>query len=238
MPVKGSKKEYCVRGHKKGEVGTAPNGWCLQCRCESYARRGLAAKAAPDKETIQFRHPYCPANHDKRIVGVNSQYNCRECVRLRGLATDWRSFRRERANRKAGLPGDAAVEQWTELPDLRKTRLKHGYTQHEMAALCNLNRRHYGKLESGEKRASRQTLVRILTALSERDLPPGRHRRILEAVRETGRRGTPTCDRIAELANVTPHQARSALGWLRRWGVLSVDRGQWSVVPAHERRAS
>jgi DNA-binding XRE family transcriptional regulator len=239
MPAKGSKKAYCVRGHHKPTVGAAPNGWCLKCREESYARRGRKVKERPDRGAVKFRSPLCPAGHDKRIVGVGKHYECLECRRIRCAQTDWRAYRRQLNSRRAGLPEGIVLSRWTELPKLRELRLRAGYTQKEMARVIGVTHKHYGQLELGHKRALRSTVAKVMAAIASAAPGRGKLRRVIEALAEAERRGEPTAAKAAEILGLHPSQVGASLRWLAAIGLaerFENERGVFWLVT--ERRAA
>lgn len=163
MPPKGYKKEICVNGHHKPTVGTAPNGWCLACRRESYEKRGLAVKSAPDPTNIRFRNPICPRGHDKRVVGVSKSYLCLACQKDHHSAQARRGYWRQYRRDQVGIDADPGP-----VSNLRQVRFFLHLSVSELASRIGCTPHTVRRLESRvpQRNASRVMQKRILEAVT------------------------------------------------------------------------
>lgn len=220
-PAKGQRKRFCVNGHDVLVVGRAPNGWCKECREESYARRGLKPNQCPDPTNIKFRNPICKNLHDKRVVGVNGSYRCLQCEREGRDPERARRQRWQRKSREARLPEGMIVNRTTPLPKLRELRLRAGISQREMAARIGCSEQHLNRLENGRRGAGRAMLKNVLDAISETSegLPRGRYLKLLKALVEAERRNVPTAGVVAEILSESPLKVGALLRWAAKEGL-------------------
>jgi transcriptional regulator with XRE-family HTH domain len=203
------RKPICKHGHDKRVVGISPNGSCREChrirrRASTRRNRELGVH-----RPVEHLRPICPRGHDKRIVGVSDTGSCYRCY-LGALAASSLRLRK----RRAGFDGDPQP-----VPQLKAVRHAAGMTGAEMARRIGVNIHHYYQLENGRKTPWRKTLARIVDAVAEirRDAletrrPVGRYGRLILALNEAERRGTPHPKEVAELAG----EDRRAMGTLLR----------------------
>lgn len=210
------RKPVCAHGHDLRVVGISPNGGCKECHRVRARKTTKRNRELGVHRPVAHVRPICPRGHDKRVVGVSDTGSCYRCY-LDCLAASSMRLRR----RRAGFDGDPQ-----KVPQLKAFRLSAGMTGAEMAARIGMSLSHYYQVENGHKTPLRRTLAEIVAAVAEirRDAlesrrPVGSYGRIVWAMNEAERRGTPHPPAIGELAGLKRRATGTLLKEMRRRGL-------------------